>query len=88
MPVFCTFLEIGSLDFPESWHGARDSYKVVHDSQSFWKKLKEGTRRKIQVSRSNGRSRVLPKATNWRESSRTAQDLRKNGKCKGKNSDI
>ena len=31
------FLGIGSLDFSEFWHGARNPYKVVHENPNFWK---------------------------------------------------
>ena len=51
MPVFCTFLEIGSLDFPESWHGARDSYKVVHDrARVFGKNSKRALEEKSKLA--------------------------------------
>ena len=33
------FLGIGSLDFSEFWHGARNSYEVVLGSQIFLEKL-------------------------------------------------
>ena len=38
MTSVCSFLEIGSLDFSEFWHGARNPYEIVHDSPIFGKK--------------------------------------------------
>ena len=31
------FLGIRLLDFSEFWHGARNSYEVLHGSPIFWK---------------------------------------------------
>ena len=40
--LFISFLGIGSLVFSGTWHGVRGPYKVVCDSQIFWKKSPTG----------------------------------------------